>query len=83
MRHLFAALVTLVVMSDVALADEAEGAIKAIDADKQMITLDNGKTFKLPGEFDISAIKVGMDVLIAFDSVNGENLITDMETAEQ
>lgn len=83
MRHLFAALVTLVVMSDVALADEAEGAIKAIDAEKQVITLDNGTTYKLPGEFDIDAIKVGMDVLIAFDAVNGENLITDMETTEQ
>ena len=47
------------------------------------ITLENGKAYKLPGEFDIDKIKEGMDVIIAFDEINGENLITDMETSEQ
>lgn len=83
MRHLFAALIALLTMNDVVFAGEAEGAIKAIDRDAMTITLENGKAYKLPGEFDIDAIKVGMTVLIAFDTVDGENLITDMEAAEQ
>ncbi|MFZ1681134.1 MAG: DUF1344 domain-containing protein [Rhizobiaceae bacterium] len=83
MRHFLAALITIITMTDAVLAGEAEGAIKKIDPDSQVITLDNGKAYKLPGEFDIDAIKVGMTVLIAFDTVDGENLITDMEAAEQ
>ncbi|MBK8458611.1 MAG: DUF1344 domain-containing protein [Phyllobacteriaceae bacterium] len=83
MRHLFAALIALVTLTDVVFAGEAEGAIKAIDRDGMVITLENGKAYKLPGEFDIDKIKEGMDVIIAFDEINGENLITDMETSEQ
>lgn len=83
MRHLFAAIIALVTMTDVVFAGEAEGAIKSIDRDNLTITLDNGKAYKLPGEFDLEAIKEGMGVIIAFDEVNGEMLITDMETSEQ
>lgn len=83
MRHLLAAFIALFTLTDVVFAGEAEGAIQAIDRDAMVITLENGKTYKLPGEFDIEKIKEGMDVIIAFDEVNGENLITDMETSEQ
>lgn len=65
-----------------ALAAEADGKIKAIDSDKLTITLDNGKTYKLPGEFDMEAIKEGMEVVIAFERVANENQITDMQIIE-
>jgi Cu/Ag efflux protein CusF len=82
MRTLFAAIVATFAVGAAAFAAEAEGQIKKIDTDKLTITLDNGKSYKLPGEFDISSLKEGMEVLIAYDQVGGENLITDMELPE-
>ena len=82
MRILLAAFVATFALSGAALAAEAEGQIKKIDADNQTITLDNGTSYKLPGEFDVAALKEGMEILIAYDQVGGENLITDMELSE-
>lgn len=63
-------------------AGDADGKITAIDRDAMTIVLEDGNTYKLPGEFDPEVIEEGMEVLIAFDTVNGENLITDMELFE-
>ena len=30
-------------------------------------------------ETDIDSLKVGMDIVIAYDVTNGENVVTDME----
>jgi len=82
MRTLLAAVIAIFALCQAAFAAEAEGQIKKIDTEKLTITLDNGKSYKLPGEFDVSSLKEGMDVLIAYDQVGGENLITDMELPE-
>jgi Cu/Ag efflux protein CusF len=82
MRTLIAATIAIFALAGAAFAAEAEGQIKKIDADNQTITLDNGKSYKLPGEFDASALKEGMEILIAYDLVAGENLITDIEFSE-
>ncbi|MBX3583770.1 MAG: DUF1344 domain-containing protein [Rhizobiaceae bacterium] len=83
MRSLFAgAFAAALVFSAAALAAQAEGKIKSVDRDNLTITLDNGKSYKLPGEFDIDAIQEGMTVLLAYDQVGDQNLITDMELPE-
>ncbi len=82
MRTLLAALTATLVFTGAALAAQAEGHIKKIDGDNLTITLDDGKSYKLPGEFDMTSIKEGMEVLIAYDKIGGENLITDMELPE-
>lgn len=79
MRTLIGAIAAIFLFSGAALAAEAEGQIKAIDRDNLTITLSNGKSYKLPGEFDVEALKEGMDVVLAYDTVGGENLITDMD----
>jgi hypothetical protein len=81
-RTLIGAVAALVMISGAAFAAEAEGKIKAIDKDKLTITLSDGKSYKLPGEFDVDALKEGMDVVLAYDEIGGENLITDMELSE-
>lgn len=78
MRILISAFAAMAMISSAALAAEAEGKVKAIDRDQMTITLDDGKSYKLPGEFDVDAIKEGMEVLLAYDEVSGVNLITDM-----
>ncbi|GAA4107992.1 DUF1344 domain-containing protein [Aminobacter sp. NyZ550] len=79
MRTLIGAVTAVLMISGAALAAEAEGQVKSVDKDKSVITLDNGKSYKLPGEFDVDNIKPGMEILLAYDVVEGENLITDME----
>ncbi len=63
-------------------AAEAEGEIKTIDRDQLTITLDNGKSYKLPGEFDLDALQEGMDVVLAYDEVGGVAQITDMDLSQ-
>ena len=82
MRTLIGAMVATLMLSGAAFAAEVEGQIKKIDIDHLTITLDNGKSYKLPGEFDVSTLKEGMEILLAYDEVGGENVITDMELSE-
>lgn len=82
MKTGFAAAALLLLSIAGAYAADTEGAIKKIDRDNLTITLDNGEKFKLPGEFDVSALEEGMDVVIAYDEVDGEKLITDMQLPE-
>ncbi|KXF79465.1 hypothetical protein ATN84_00885 [Paramesorhizobium deserti] len=68
--------------STVAMADDAEGKIVSIDEDSDTITLDDGKAYKLPGEFDYSAINEGMKVMLSYDVVDQDRFITNIEEAE-
>lgn len=67
--------------SSVAMADDAEGKITSINQESDTITLDDGKTYKLPGEFDYAAINKGMKVLIIYDLVDKTRFITDIQEA--
>ena len=70
-------------VSTAAFAGDTDGRITAIDRDKLMITLDDGNSYRLPGEFDMEGIEEGMEILIAWDEINGVKQITDMELYEQ
>lgn len=65
-------------ISGAAMAADDEGLIKRIDLEAMTITLDNGNTYKLSGEFDVEALEEGADVVLAYDTVAGEKLITDL-----
>ncbi len=79
---LAAALMFSTMFATAVFAAEAEGKIATVDRDNLTITLENGDSYKLPGEFDVDAIKEGMQVLLAYDKVGDQNLITDMELSE-
>ena len=72
----------LALSSGAAMAADDEGTIKRVDSEKLTITLDNGNTYKLSGEFDVEALKVGVDVVLAYDTVGGEKLVTDLVVYE-
>lgn len=82
MKKIAGALLATIFMGGLAFAGDADGKITAIDREAMTIILEDGNTYKLPGEFDPEVIEEGMEVLIAFDTINGENLITDMELFE-
>ena len=84
MRSLTGALAAALMLSTIAGASaaEAEGKVKAVDRDNLTITLENGNSYKLPGEFDVDAIQEGMVVLLAYDKIGDQNMITDMQLPE-
>lgn len=80
MKRLFlAAIASLALSAGAAMAEEAEGTIETVNVDSYTMALDNGQTYTLPAEFDISLIGEGMRVALAYDDVNGELVVTDME----
>jgi hypothetical protein len=72
-RILAGAAAALMLISTAAFAEQAEGLIRKVDKEAMTLTLDNGKSYKLNAE---------MDVVIAYDVTNGENVITDMQVTE-
>lgn len=83
MRSLFGAVTALALLATgAAFAGQTEGLIKKIDKDAMTLTLDDGKSYKMNAEMDVDSLKPGMDVVIAYDVTNGQNIITDMEIPE-
>lgn len=79
--QIFSALViaaTLGLSTAPSMAADDEGTIKRIDTEAQTITLDNGNTYKLPGEFNAEALTEGADVIVAYETVDGTKQITDI-----
>ncbi|MER9790603.1 DUF1344 domain-containing protein [Mesorhizobium sp. M0213] len=79
MRILIGAVAATLLISTAAFAGQTEGLIKKVDKDALTLTLDDGKSYKLNAETDLDALKPGMDVVLAYDVTNGENVVTDME----
>ncbi|MCC0029817.1 MAG: DUF1344 domain-containing protein [Brucellaceae bacterium] len=65
-----------------AFAVDADGTITQIDVDARTITLEDGNTYLLPGEFDPANIKEGSSIFFIYQVVDGVNVITDMEIDE-
>lgn len=61
-----------------AAADDDEGKIARINQDALTITLENGNTYKLSAEFDVEALSVGVEVVLAYDTIEGEKTVTDL-----
>lgn len=82
--RLAAAALVLMLTAAPALAADTEGTIKAVDTEKMTITLDDGQTYKLPAEMDLTGLEAGMDVVIAYRDVKGgQRQITDMVLPDQ
>ena len=79
MRTLIGAVGAMLLISTAAFAGQTEGLIKKVDKDTLTLTLDDGKAYKLNAETDLDALKPGMDIVIAFDVTNGENVVTDTQ----
>ena len=83
MRILFGAIAAVTLLTaNMAFAGQTEGLIKKVDKDTMTLTLDDGKSYKMNAEMDVDSLKPGMDVVIAYDVTDGENVITDMELPE-
>ncbi len=81
-RVLSSAVAAILLLSASAFAGQTEGVIKKVDKEAMTLTLDDGKAYKLNAEMDVDSLQPGMDIVIAFDVANGENVITDMQVTE-
>ncbi len=63
----------LVGSAGLALAADATGKIKTIDAKTMIFTLDNGATYHADKGVDLSKLKVGEKVLVTYAVKNGAN----------
>ncbi len=82
MKRLLAALAIVTVSAMAAMAASDEGRIASIDRERMIITLDNGNSYRLPGEFNLEALEEGMEVLLAYDQVDGVRQVTDMDVMQ-
>lgn len=69
-------------LAGAASAAEDEGKITRVNVDELTITLDNGNTYKLSGEFDVESLVVGTEVVLAYDTIDGQKQVTDLVTYE-
>jgi len=73
------AALTAAALTSAALADSADGTITKIDPDSSSLTLSNGRTYKLPGEFDYSGFHPGQKVSVFYDRDPSGTYVTDIE----
>lgn len=75
--------IVLSMFSTVAMAEDAEGKITSIDQDGETISLDDGQDYKLPGEFDYTALNEGMKVIVLYEVAENTRFITDIQEAPE
>ena len=61
-------------------SDDAQGVIASIDKDKGTITLDDGKVYITPSEFNFDGLEPGVKVIIYYSTSNGKRVIDDLQT---
>ena len=62
-------------------AGDVTGVIKSINANAHEIVLDDGKTYSLPQNINISTFKEGDKVMVSAEVQNGKNVVSKVEKA--
>lgn len=83
MRILIAALLTtasiFAPLNTWAQSVDVEATIKTVDMKSLSLTLDDGKTYKVPAEFNFEGLKAGVKVLVFYTMVDGSRVVDDLE----
>lgn len=58
---------------------DVEATIKTVDVKSLSFTLDDGKVYKVPEEFNFEGLKAGVKVLVFFTVVDGNRVVDDLE----
>lgn len=85
MHIVFAFILALAVFMPVASfaqSADVEAKIKGIDTEKLAITLDDGKTYQVPEEFNFEGLKPGQKVTVFYTVVEGRRVIDDLQISE-
>ncbi len=86
MRFIIAALLTtaslLSPLKGFAESADVEATIKKVDTSNLSLTLDDGKTYQAPEEFDFNGLKAGVKVIVFYTEVDGRRVINDLQVVE-
>ncbi|WJH39197.1 DUF1344 domain-containing protein [Aliirhizobium terrae] len=61
---------------------DIEATIKAVDVKALSLTLDDGKTYKVPEEFNFEGLEAGVKVLIFYTMVDDNRMVDDLEIVQ-
>ncbi|OLP58679.1 hypothetical protein BJF93_17780 [Xaviernesmea oryzae] len=67
-----------------AFADSAdvEATITSVDTEKLSLSLDDGKSYQAPEEFDFDGLKAGVKVVVFYTEIDGKRVINDLEVVK-
>lgn len=86
MRFLIAALLgtasLLSPLSGFAQSSDVEATIQSVDLNDLTLTLDDGKTYKVPEEFNFEGLESGVKVLVFYTEVDGSRVVDDLEIVQ-
>jgi len=63
-------------------SDDVEAKIKKVDLNGLTLTLDDGKTYSAPEEFNFEGLKEGVKVVVFYTEVDGKRVINDLEVVQ-
>ncbi len=58
---------------------DVEATIKSVDTKALSLTLDDGKVYKVPEEFNFEGLNTGVKVLVFYTIVDGNRMVDDLE----
>jgi len=58
---------------------DVEATIKKVDTKNLVITLDDGKTYQAPEDFDFNGLEAGVRVVVFYTEVDGKRVINDLD----
>jgi Protein of unknown function (DUF1344). len=61
---------------------DVEATIKSVDVKSLSLTLDDGKIYKVPEEFNFEGLKAGVKVLVFYTVVDGSRVVDDLEIVQ-
>lgn len=86
MRILIAALLTTASifspLNSWAQSADVEATIKSVDTKSFSLILDDGKTYKVPEEFNFEGLEAGVKVLVFYTVVDGNRVVDDLEIVQ-
>ncbi|MCY1664425.1 DUF1344 domain-containing protein [Rhizobium sp. SL86] len=61
---------------------DVEATIKAVDTKKLNLTLDDGKVYKVPEEFNFDGLTAGVKVVVFYTVVDGNRVVDDLQVMQ-
>lgn len=61
---------------------DVEATIKKVNMNDLSLTLDDGKTYQAPEEFNFEGLEAGVKVIVFYTEVDGKRIINDLEVVQ-
>jgi Cu/Ag efflux protein CusF len=61
---------------------DVEATISAVNVEAMNLTLDDGKTYTVPDEFNFEGLEKGQKVIVFYTEVDGKRVIDDLEVLQ-